>query len=225
MRLYNRNTTIDDVILYVQEGWDMFVNEIMNQTIVDWLKDDLGKEELADELLSHIYSDWSCYPRLATLYIFDVLKRLDKVKATTFINEFKKEHSYEIEREFKNFKERNNKIEEFFGCKNDRPALGFLLVEEIGTKSIYIIYEGINTYGSSALGEATHQLIAANEDCLEGKHFLIQAVPYKDPYLEVIDGESLYLTPNHPIRKDVVAYGTTLTLGKIKLTILPNINY
>ena len=60
MRLYNRNTTIDDVILYVQEGWDMFVNEIMNQTIVDWLKDDLGKGELADELLSHIYSDWSC---------------------------------------------------------------------------------------------------------------------------------------------------------------------
>lgn len=224
MRLYNKNTTIDDVILYVREGWDLFVKEIKNQIIVDWLKDDLGKEKLADEIFSHAYTDWSNYPRLATIYIFDVLKRLDKDKATSFIEEFKHKYSSEIEKEFACFKERNKKIENIFGHQNFRPTLGFLLVEEKNNKTVYFLYEGENTYGSSALGDANHQLIAANEDCLEGKHFSILAIPNKEPFVEVKTGESLYITPNHPIRKEEVCYGTTLTLGRLKITILPNLN-
>ena len=226
---YTEFTTVEHVLSSAKEDWESFKQDIVGQKAMIWLRDYIGRQDLSSELDLQLHSDWGgLYPCLSALRIFEALKHIDRNLAERFIDEFKTEHKLEIETEYKQFRSRNQFVDRMFGINDSisKPIVGFLLVSD-GNKeyTVYIIYEGLNTYGSASIpNEACHQSIVTNESLLQSKHFSITASRLSGLTFKVLSGNSFRFESNPNFREGVLDYRSHLVLGELHLTFLQNFN-
>lgn len=234
---YNESTSIGDIIQYAKEEWRSFSQGIVNQDIYNWLINN-GDNENAEKLRL-IHSDiGSEFPHLAALYIFSVLEQVPKVNgsAKNAAQAFMQKYSDEIAKESKEVSEKYYHFSTLIGQSNqhnvnransplNNKIMGFLLFNDGYSNTVYLINEGINTYGTQRSDEESHHLIVtAEEPLLKSKHFSIKAEARKNPYVRVFDSCSSFLIHGtDEFREGELNYGTELVLGKLKITMLQHL--
>lgn len=226
---YNEFTNIEAIIALIKSDWESFKQDLVNQKIKSWVSEHQGRDDISKSIDEQVHGDWgTLYPFLSTLRIFEELRQLDKEQSDKFLKEFKKEHYSEIENEYRMFQGRNNQIDKMFGTKgaSSKPIVGFILAADDDMEtSVYILYEGKNTFGSGTHPEdSTFQQLVTRERLLRNKHFVIEASRKTEPILKVVDGDSFKFESNNNFREGIVEYRSHLILGSLHLRIIENFN-
>lgn len=226
---YTAFTHIQDIIDDAETNWDGFVQDLIERKAVSWLSEHQMRNELSEELKEHIHSEWSeIYPYLSALRLFETLRHIDNLVMAPFISSFRTNHQHDIDIELEAFHKRNQAIDGLFGIKEStaKPILGFLMVSDGDKeKSIFLVYEGENTYGSKADSKnPIHQSIVTDEPLLQGTHFSITAARNKDPYFRVLNGAPFRKESNPRFKEGVLEYRSHLVLGEMHVTLLENFN-
>lgn len=226
---YNEFTNIEAIIALIKSDWESFKQDLVNQKIKKWVAEHHGREDISKSIDEQIHGDWgTLYPFLSTLRIFEEFKLLDKSRSDKFLKEFKMEHNSEIENEYRMFQGRNNQIDKMFGVKGtlSKPIVGFVIAADDDIEpSVYILYEGKNTFGSGTHPEDnSFQHLVTRERLLRNKHFVIEASRNKEPILKVVDGDSFKFESNNNFREGVVEYRSHLILGGLHIRIIENFN-
>lgn len=226
---YNEFTNIEAIIALINSDWESFKQDLVNQKIKSWVSEHQGRDDISKSIDEQVHGDWgTLYPFLSTLRIFEELRQLDKEQSDKFLKEFKMEHYSEIESEYRMFQWRNNQIDKMFGAKGttSKPIVGFVIAADDDIEpSVYILYEGKNTFGSGTHPEdSTFQQLVTKERLLRNKHFVIDASREKEPILKVVDGDSFKFESNNNFREGVVEYRSHLILGSLHIRIIENFN-
>lgn len=226
---YNEFTKIEDIISLINKDWESFKQDLVNQKIKSWVSEYKSRIDISEAIEKQIHEDWgTLYPFLSTLRIFEEFKKMDKDISERFLSEFKNKHCSDIKEEYRLFKLRNNHVDEMFGSKglSSKPIVGFLLASDDDIEpSVYILYDGINTFGSgSHPDDTTFQRITTKESLLKSKHFTIKVSKMKEPELQVIEGDAFRFESNGNFKTGIVDYRSHLVLGSLHLRILENLN-
>lgn len=226
---YNEFTSIEDIIDSVRNDWESFKQDLVNQKIKNWISEHKSREDISKSIEEQLHGDWgTLYPFLSTLRIFEELCQVDKVLSEKFLSDFKKEHYSEIENEYHQFQLRNNHVDKMFGVKgsSSKPIVGFMIASDDDIEpSVYILYEGKNTFGSGTHPEDnTFQQVVTRERLLKNRHFVIETSLKEEPKLTVLEGDSFKFESNKNFREGIVEYRSHLILGSLHLRIIENFN-
>lgn len=226
---YSEFTKIEDIIELINGDWASYKQDLVNQKIKSWISKHQCRSDISESIEKQIHGNWATlYPYLSTLRIFEELKQLDKESSDKFLNKFKSEYKTEIEEEFRLFRLRNNFVDRMFGARgtSSKPIVGFVLASDDDIEpSIYILYEGLNTFGSGSHPEDdSFQQIISRERLLKEKHFTIEASKLKEPKLKVIEGDAFKFESNNNFREGAVDYRSHLILGSLHIRLIENFN-
>ena len=226
---YNEFTKIEDIISLINSDWESFKQDLVNQKIKSWVSEHKSRNDISKVIEEQLHEDWgTLYPFLSTLRIFEEFKQMDRDISDRFLHEFREKHYSDIEEEYRMFSLRNNHVDKMFGSKGStsKPIVGFLLASDDDIEpSVYVLYDGINTFGSGSHPEdSTFQQIVTKERLLRNKHFTIEVSKLTEPKLHVIEGDAFRFESNGHFRSGIVDYRSHLVLGSLHLRILENFN-
>jgi len=226
---YNEFTRISDIIESVQTDWESFKQDIISQKQKNWLSSYQSRQDLAELINRQLHCNWgTLYPFISTLLIFEKLSSIERDSSNDFISSFKAMYHREIEEEFTSFKLRNSDVDRMFGIRGEtsRPIVGFILASDCDSEySVYILYEGINTFGCGTHpDDPSFQMLVTSERLLQNRHFQVNASKLTGLYFKTLNGGPFKYESDYSFKEGNVDYRSHLILGSLHIRFIQNFN-